>query len=49
MSLAFYAAGLTIPLNMTTFGLIVYGGTILVGPSTIITCRNALEETFDVE
>jgi hypothetical protein len=45
---AFYAAGLTIPLNMTTFGLIVYGGTIPVGPSTTVTCRNALAETFDV-
>ncbi len=49
MSLSFYAAGLTIPLNMTTFGLIVYGGTIAVGPSTTITCRNALQESFDVE
>jgi hypothetical protein len=48
MSSAFYAAGLTIPLNMTTFGLIVYGGTIPVGPSTTVTCRNALAETFDV-
>jgi hypothetical protein len=33
---------------MTTFGLIVYGGTIPVGPSTTVTCRNALAETFDV-
>ena len=49
MSSAFYAAGLSIPLNTTTFGLIVYGGTIPVGPSTTITCRNALAETFDVE
>jgi hypothetical protein len=49
MSSAFYAAGLRIPLNTTTFGLIVYGGTIPVGPSTTITCRNALAETFDVE
>jgi len=49
MSLAFYAAGLSIPLNTTTFGLIVYGGTTPVGPSTTITCRNALAETFDVE
>jgi hypothetical protein len=49
MSSAFYAAGLTIPLNMTTFGLIVCGGTIPVGLLTTITCRNALEETFDVE
>jgi len=48
-SSSFYAAGLTIPLNMTTFGLIVYGGTIVVGPSTTITCRNALQELFDVE
>jgi hypothetical protein len=48
MSSAFYAAGLTIPLNMMTFGLIVYGGTIPVGPSTTVTCRNALAETFDV-
>jgi hypothetical protein len=31
------------------FGFIVYGGTILVSPSTTITCRNALEETFNVE
>jgi len=49
MSSAFYAAGLSIPLNTTTFGLIVFGGTIPVGPSTTITCRNALAETFDVE
>jgi hypothetical protein len=49
MSSSFYAAGLTIPLNMTTFGLILYGGTIAVGPSTTITCRNALQESFDVE
>jgi hypothetical protein len=49
MSSAFYAAGLTIPLNTTTFGLIVYGRTILLGPSTTITCRNALQETSDVE
>ena len=48
MSSAFYAAGLTIPLNMTTFGLIIYGGTIPVDPSTTVTCRNALAETFDV-
>jgi hypothetical protein len=48
MSSSFYAAGLTIPLNMATFGLIVYGGTIPVGPSTTITCRNALAETFNV-
>jgi hypothetical protein len=48
MSSAFYAAGQTIPLNMSTFGLIVYGGTIPVGPLTTITCRNALQETFDV-
>ena len=33
---------------MTTFGLIIYGGTIPVGPSTTITCQNALTETFDV-
>ena len=49
ISTSFYAAGLTIPLNTTTFGLIVYGGTIPVGPSTTITCRNALAETFDVK
>ena len=49
MSLAFYAAGLSIPLNTTTFGLIIYGRTIPVGPSTTITCRNALAEMFDVE
>ena len=49
MSLSFYAAGLTIPLDMATFGLIAYSGTIPVGPSTTITCRNALQETFDVE
>ena len=33
-------------LNTSMFGLIVYGGTIPVGMSTI-TCRNALAETFD--
>ena len=49
MSSSFYAVVLTIPLNMATFGLIVYSGTIPVGPSTTITCRNALQETFAVE
>ena len=49
ISSAFYAAGLTIPLNMATFGLILYSGTIPVGPSTTITCQNALQETFNVE
>jgi hypothetical protein len=49
MSLAFYTAGLTMPLNTTMFGLIAYGGTIPVGPSTTSTCRNALKEMFDVE
>ena len=48
ISSAFYAAGQPIPLNMTTFGLIVYGRTIPVGSSTTITCRNALAENFDV-
>ncbi len=47
ISSAFYAADLPIPLNTSTFGLIVHGGTIPVGTSTI-TCRNALVETFDV-
>jgi hypothetical protein len=35
------------PLNTSTFGLIVYGGTIPVGTRSTITCRNALTETFD--
>jgi hypothetical protein len=47
ISSAFYAAGLPIPLELSMFGLIVYGGTILVGKSTII-CRNTLAETFDM-
>jgi hypothetical protein len=47
ISSAFYADNLLIPLNISTFGLIVYGGTIPVGTSTI-TCQNALVETFDV-
>jgi hypothetical protein len=49
ISSAFYAANLSIPLNTSTFGLIIYGGTIpVVTRSTItITCRNALAETFD--
>ncbi len=48
ISSAFYAANLSIPLNTSTFGLIVYGGTIPVGTRSTITCRNALAETFDV-
>ncbi len=44
---AFYAADLSIPLNTSTFGLIVYGGTILVGTKSTITCRNALAVTFN--
>jgi hypothetical protein len=47
ISSAFYGADLPIPLNTSMFGLIVYGGTIPVGMSTI-TCQNALAETFDV-
>jgi hypothetical protein len=43
---ALYAADLSIPLNTSTFGLIVYGGTIPVGTSSI-TCQNALSEMFD--
>jgi hypothetical protein len=46
ISSAFYAADLPIPQNTSMFGLIVYGGTILVGMSTI-TCQNALAEMFD--
>jgi hypothetical protein len=42
----FYAAGLPIPLGVSTFGLIVYGGTIPVGKMTI-TCQNAIAESFD--
>ncbi len=37
ISSAFYVAGLPIPPNMSTFGLIVYGGTIVVGMPAI-TC-----------
>jgi hypothetical protein len=48
ISSAFYAANLSIPLNTSTFGLIVYDGTIPVGTRSTITCRNALAETFDV-
>jgi hypothetical protein len=44
---AFYAADLSIPLNTSTFGLIVYGGTIPVGTTSAITCRNARTVTFD--
>jgi hypothetical protein len=49
ISPAFYDANLSIPLNTSTFGLIVYGGTIPVGtrPTITITSRNALAETFD--
>ena len=47
ISSAFYVANLSIPLNTSTFGLIVYGGTIPVGTRSTITCRNALTETFD--
>ena len=47
ISSAFYAADLSIPLNTSTFGLIVYVGTIPVGTRSTITCRNALSETFD--
>jgi hypothetical protein len=32
---AFYAVGIPIPPGMSTFGLIVYSGTILVGTTTI--------------
>jgi hypothetical protein len=44
---AFYTAGISISLGMSTFELIVYGGTIPVDTTTI-SCRNALAETFDV-
>jgi hypothetical protein len=47
ISSAFYAADLSIPLNTSTFGLIIYVGTIPVGTRTTITCRNALSEAFD--
>jgi hypothetical protein len=47
ISSAFYVADLSIPLNTSTFGLIVYGGTIPVGTTSTITCQNALAETFD--
>jgi hypothetical protein len=47
ISSAFHAAGEVIPLGVSTYGLIVYGGTILVG-KTDLTCRNALDDTFDV-
>ena len=47
ISSAFYAADLSIPLNTSTFGLIVYGDTIPVGTTSTITCQNALAETFD--
>ncbi len=47
ISSAFYAADLSIPLKTSTFGLIIYGGTILVGTTSTITCRNALAVTFD--
>ena len=47
ISSAFYAAGEVIPLGVSTFGLIVYGGTLPVG-KTLLTCRNALDDTFDV-
>ncbi len=46
ISSASYAAELPKPLNMSMFGLIVYGHTIPVGMSTI-TCQNALAKTFD--
>ena len=49
ISSAFYVANLSIPLNTSTFGLIVYGGTIPVGTRSTITCRNALTETFNVD
>ena len=48
ISSAFFAANLPIPLNSSTFGLIVYGGTILVSSTSTVTCRNAFVETFDV-
>jgi hypothetical protein len=44
---ALYIAGEDIPLEVLTFGLIVYGSTILMG-TTNITCRNALVDTFDI-
>ena len=47
ISSAFYAADLSIPLNTSMFGLIVYGGTIPVGTTSTITCQNALAVTFD--
>ena len=47
ISSAFYPADLSIPLNTSTFGLIVYGGTIPVGTTLTITCQNALTKTFD--
>jgi hypothetical protein len=37
---AFYTAGDIIPLGVSTVGLIIYGGTILVGRTDIM-CRNA--------
>jgi hypothetical protein len=45
ISSAFYAAGEIIPLGVLTFGLIIYGGTILVG-KTNLTCRNALTDSL---
>ena len=46
--LEFFAAGLPISMNTSTFGLIVYDGTILVGIMSTITCQNAIAETFAV-
>jgi hypothetical protein len=47
ISSAFYAVGEVIPLIVSTFDLIIYGDTILVGKINL-TCRNALAVTFDV-
>jgi hypothetical protein len=44
---AFYAAGEDIPIGVSTFCLVIYGGTIPVGTTSIM-CRNALAETFNV-
>jgi hypothetical protein len=48
LSSAFFAAGVTIPLGVSTFGLIVYSGTIPVDSSMTITCKNALAELFNI-
>jgi hypothetical protein len=46
ISSAFYTASLPIPLGMSTFGLILYGGTLPVGETTI-TCQNTITKLFN--